>query len=61
MEASDTQFLYMMLILPGFFGLILIGEGLNKVFNSEMMGWLNILFGFLFIGVIVFTYSFISG
>ena len=61
MEASDPQFLYMMLILPGFFGLTLIGEGLNKVFNSEMMGWLNILFGFLFIGVIVFTYSFISG
>ena len=61
MDASDPQFLYMVLVLPSLFGLTLIGEGLNKILKSEMAGWVSIIFGILFIGVVIFTYLFISG
>jgi len=61
MEATDPQFLYMVLILPSLFGLTLVGEGLNKIMKSEMMGWMSIVFGILFIGVVIFAYFFISG
>ncbi|MBN1263642.1 MAG: hypothetical protein JW991_04775 [Candidatus Pacebacteria bacterium] len=60
MNTKDPQFLYMFLILPTLFGLTLIGEGLNKILKSERMGWLSIVFGFLFIGVVVFTFLFFS-
>lgn len=61
MDASDPQFLYMVLILPSFFGLTLVGEGLNNVLKSKMAGWLSIFFGVLFIGVVIFSYLIISG
>ena len=60
MSPQDPQFLYMVLILPSLFGLTLIGEGLNKVLNSERAGWLSIIFGFLFIAVVIFAYWFLS-
>ena len=61
MEASDPQFLYIVLILPSLFGFSLIGEGLNKIFKSEVIGWVSIIFGILFIGVVIYAYLFISG
>lgn len=61
MEATDPQFLYIVLILPSLFGLTLVGEGLNKIMKSEIMGWMSIVFGILFIGVAIFAYLFISG
>lgn len=61
MEATDPQFLYIVLILPSLFGLTLVGEGLNKIMKSEIMGWISIVFGILFIGVAIFAYLFISG
>lgn len=60
MSPQDPQFLYMVLILPSLFGLTLIGEGLNKVLKNEIAGWVSIAFGFLFIGVVVFAYWFLS-
>lgn len=60
MNPRSPQFLYMVLILPSLFGLTLIGEGLNKVLKNELAGWVSILFGFLFIGVVIFAYLFIS-
>jgi len=60
MAISDPQFLYMVLILPSLFGLTLIGEGMNKILKSEVSGWLSILFGIMFIGIIVLAYLFIS-
>jgi threonine/homoserine/homoserine lactone efflux protein len=60
MNANDPQFLYMILILPTLFGLTLMGEGLNKVLKSETQGWLSIIFGLLFIGVVVFAFIFFS-
>lgn len=60
MAISDPQFLYMVLILPSLFGLTLIGEGMNKIVKSETSGWVSIIFGIMFIGVIVLAYLFIS-
>jgi len=60
MNSTDPQFLYMVLILPSLFGLTLVGEGLNKILKSEKAGWLSIIFGIMFIGVVVFAYFFIS-
>jgi hypothetical protein len=60
MNYNSPEFLYMVLILPSLFGLTLIGEGLNKVLNSKLMGIVSIIFGLMFIGVVVFAYIFIS-
>ena len=60
MSAQDPQFLYMILVLPTLFGLTLVGEGINKVMNSERSGYLSLIFGILFIGVVVFAYFFFS-
>ncbi len=60
MSTSDPQFLYMILVLPSLFGLTLIGDGLNKVIHEEYSGVISIIFGFLFIGVVIFAYLFFS-
>jgi len=60
MSTSDPQFLYMILVLPSLFGLTLIGDGLNKVFHDEWGGVISIIFGVIFIGMVVFAYFFFS-
>jgi len=60
MKPNDPQFLYMILILPSLFGLTLVGEGLNKILKEERAGWTSIIFGALFIFVVVFAYLFFS-
>lgn len=60
MKATDPQFLYMILILPTLFGLTLVGEGLNKILKDEKTGWTSIIFGVLFIVVVIFAYLFFS-
>lgn len=60
MSAQDPQFLYMILVLPTLFGLTLVGEGINKVMNSERGSYLSLIFGILFIGVVIFAYFFFS-
>jgi len=57
---TDPQFLYMVLVLPTLFGLTLVGEGLNKVLKDDLQGWLSIVFGILFIGVVIFAFFFFS-
>jgi hypothetical protein len=57
---TDPQFLYMILVLPSLFGLTLVGEGINKVVHEEWSGILSIVFGFLFLGAVIFTYLFFS-
>jgi len=59
-KPNDPQFLYMILILPSLFGLTLVGEGLNKILKEEKSGWTSIIFGILFIVVVVFAYLFFS-
>jgi len=60
MSPTDPQFLYMILVLPTLFGLTLVGEGLNKVLKNERAGWLSLIFGVLFIFVVIGAYLFFS-
>lgn len=55
-DFSDPQLLYMILILPSLFGFTLIGEGLHKLVKSDLGGWLSLVFGLLFIVVVVLAY-----
>jgi hypothetical protein len=59
-KPNDPQFLYMILILPTLFGLTLVGEGLNKILKDEKAGWTSVIFGALFIVVVIFAYWFFS-
>lgn len=60
MTPQDPQFLYMILVLPSLFGLTLLGEGLNKIAHEEWNGILSVVFGLIFIGMVVFAYFFFS-
>lgn len=60
MSTNDPQFLYMILVLPSLFGLTLVGDGLNKIMHEEAGGILSIVFGLIFIGVVIFAYVFFS-
>jgi hypothetical protein len=60
MSTTDPQFLYMILILPSLFGLTLVGDGLNKLIHEESGGLISIVFGVIFIGIVVFAYIFFS-
>ena len=60
MSSSDPQFLYMILVLPSLFGLTLVGNGLNKMIHEESGGIISIVFGLVFIAVVVFAYLFFS-
>jgi hypothetical protein len=50
----------MVLVLPTLFGLTLVGEGLNKILKDERQGWLSVLFGIVFIGIVIFAFWFFS-
>lgn len=60
MTPQDPQFLYMILVLPSLFGLTLVGDGLNKMVHEESGGGVSIVFGLIFIGVVIFAYIFFS-
>jgi len=60
MSAGDPQILYMILIVPCLFGLTLVGEGINKLAREETGGTASVIFGILFVGLVVFTYFFFS-
>lgn len=60
MTPTDPQFLYMILVLPSLFGLTLVGDGLNKMMHEESGGFISIVFGLIFIGVVIFAYFFFS-
>ncbi|OGM12136.1 hypothetical protein A2Z22_03535 [Candidatus Woesebacteria bacterium RBG_16_34_12] len=60
MIPTDPQFLYLILILPSLFGLTLVGDGINKILHDESQGVIHIVFGFVFIGVVIFSYFFFS-
>lgn len=60
MSTTDPQFLYMILVLPSLFGLTLVGDGLNKVMHDESSGFISIVFGLVFIVIVIFAYFFFS-
>lgn len=58
MKPTDPQFLYMILVLPTLFGLTLVGEGISKLLHEENGGWISLIFGALFIGMVIFAFLF---
>jgi hypothetical protein len=50
----------MILVLPSLFGLTLVGEGINKLLHEEWSGLISIVFGLMFIGVVIFAFLFFS-
>jgi hypothetical protein len=53
------QPLYMILILPSLFGVILFSEGFNKIIHKEESGYISFFTGLLFLfGVFVAWYIF---
>ena len=60
MSPSDPQFLYLVMVLPILFGLVLVGEGVNKVIHEEKVGLISIIFGLLFIGLVIVGFLFFS-
>jgi O-antigen/teichoic acid export membrane protein len=60
MSTTDPQFLYMILVLPSLFGLTLLGEGINKIAHEEWNGVISVIFGFLFLGSVIFAFFFFS-
>lgn len=60
MTPNDPQFLYMILVLPSLFGLTLMGEGIYKCVHEEWSGIISIVFGMLFIAMVIFAYLFFS-
>lgn len=61
MNLQETDFLYITLILPSLFGLTLVGEGLNRILKSELTGLVSLVFGILFIVIVILAYLFLSG
>lgn len=53
---SDPQFLSLVFILPGFFGLSLLGEGVSKIMNYDRRGWIGIAIGVCFLVLILLAY-----
>lgn len=49
----DPKIIYLLSVLPFIFGLTLIGDGVHKIAKDEG-GWISVIFGALFLGVIVF-------
>jgi len=48
----------MILILPSLFGLTLVGDGLNKVMHQQSGGLINVVFGLIFIAIVIFGFIF---
>lgn len=57
MPLNDPAIFYLGLVLPGLFAVTLILEGAHKVLRDEP-GLINILFGFVFLAIIVIAYFF---
>ena len=60
MTTADPQFLYMILVIPSLFGLTLLGEGISKIIHEERNGIISVIFGFIFLGAVLFAYLFFS-
>jgi len=58
MSIDSPQLLYLVLVIPGVFGLTLIAHGLNKIAHDDSGGYINFLFGLVFLAVVAFSYFF---
>lgn len=60
MNYTDSSFLMMLFILPSLFGLTLIGEGVNKIMNYDLRGWITLSVGSIFVIIIIIAYFMVS-
>lgn len=60
MNPVSPQFIYIVLILPILFGLVLIGEGINKVFHKQYVGYISLIAGLVFVVIFLVAYFFLS-
>lgn len=51
----------MVLVLPGMFGVTMVGEGMAKVVHYQPIGWVHIFFGMLFMITVVMAYFYLGG
>lgn len=57
---DSPQFLYLILIIPGVFGVTLLGEGIYKIVTARENAMVTLMFGIVFLAVVVFSYFFFS-
>lgn len=60
MTPSDPQYLYVILILPSLFGLVLVGEGIRRIGNDNWQGMIAVVAGLLILGLTLLSYLFFS-
>ena len=59
MSASDPRFVYMLLVLPGVFGLIMFGGGISQILHEEHGGFIHLAWGILLLAGTAFLYFFL--
>ena len=57
---SGGGMLYIVLALPALFGLLLLGEGVYKMYHYQP-GWINIVIGGVFLSVVAFGFFYLQG
>lgn len=58
--ATDETFFMMVFVLPGLFGITLLGEGIKKIMNGEGSGVIGLVAGSVFMGLVVFAYFYVQ-
>lgn len=57
---QDPQFLLIVFVMPLLFGLSLLGEGVSKIVNYDPRGWVGVVAGMGFIGILVLAYFMVT-
>lgn len=60
MSPNDPQFLYLILVLPALFGVVLLAEGISKMTKKENTGLISIIGGIVFLLLVVLGYVFFT-
>lgn len=57
---SPDSYTLVLFILPSLFGMILIGEGVQKIMNYDNHGWIGVSIGGVFLVMIIVAYLMFS-
>ncbi|OGV95688.1 hypothetical protein A2W24_05460 [Microgenomates group bacterium RBG_16_45_19] len=61
MNPTEVQGMYVALILPSMFGLVLTGEGVWKVVHQRLIGFISIFLGMMFMMAVGIGYLLFVG
>ncbi len=56
MDFTDQAIIYALMIIPTFFALTVVGQGVAKISRNDDSGKVVLVFGLSFLGMIVATY-----